>query len=160
MSKGRLGMKKLVQVGLFAITLIIGGVFGLFIPYSLEIASARKPDNFSYECQLQYLDGSSIGDYDWGPFFKGEEKKLDCQIAYLGNATAKITWKTTNLPRGWSIEVWDLSHPKPRLWRNDTSITFQPGKTSKIQVILKEVDAEPEKQENFSLNFISMGKNR
>lgn len=154
-------MKKLPLIGLSVMIFLVGCVFGALISRLLvQPVLATKPGGVSYEIQLQHLNGTPFWNFDWGDFSKGEAKQLDCQLAYLGNFSAKITWNTTNLPLGWSIDVWDNSHPKPRLWRNGTTVTFVPGRILQIKIVLKENTAVLNQQESFTLNIISIATGR
>ncbi len=150
-------MKKLPLIGLSAMIFLVGCVFGaLTSRFIVQPVLATEQGGVSYEIQLQHLDGTPLWNFDWGDFSKGEAKQLDCQLAYLGNFPAKITWNTTNLPLGWSMDIWDNSHPKPRLWRNGTTVTLVPARILQITIVLKENAALPNQQESFTLNIISM----
>jgi len=154
-------MKKLSLIGLSVMIFLVGCVFGALISrLVVQPVLATKPGGVSYEIQLQHLDGTPLWNFDWGDFSKGEAKQLDCQLAYLGNFPAKITWNTTNLPLDWSIDIWDNSHPKPRLWRNGTTVTLFPRSILQITIGLKENATVPNQQESFTLNIISIATGR
>jgi len=154
-------MKKLSLIGLSVIFFLVGCVFGsLTSRFIVQPVLATESGGVSYEIQLQHLDGTPLSNFDWGDFSKGEAKQLDCQLTYLGDFPAKITWNTTNLPLGWSIDVWDNSQPKPRLWRNGTTVTLVPGRILQVKIVLKANAAVPNQQESFTLNVISMATGR
>ncbi len=136
--------------------LVVVGIMGALVSsFFLNIAMAKRPGVLSYELQLQYLNGTRVESYDWGQFSKGQAKQLNCQLAYMGNATAKIAWNST-VPSGWSVEVWDYSTAKSRQWYNGITKTFTPGKVRYIRIILKEVNGAPNQPETFTINFISL----
>jgi len=153
-------MKKLHLVGLLTPMLVVVGIMGaLVLRFVLQTAMAKRPGVLSYELQLQYLNGTPVESYDWGQFSKGQAKQLNCQLAYMGNATAKITWNST-APSGWSVEVWDNSTAKSKQWHNGITKTSTPGKVRYIRIILKEVNGAPNQPETFTINFISLTTGR
>ena len=121
---------------------------------------AAKPDEASYELQLQYFNGTPITGYGWSEFSKGQVKQLDCQLVYLGNVKAKVQWLVTDLPSGWNIEVWDYSSTKGKIWREGTEKSINPGSMFGIRILLTEVNAIPDQLGSFSLEFNSLTSGR
>ncbi|UCD95924.1 MAG: hypothetical protein JSV35_05330 [Candidatus Bathyarchaeota archaeon] len=117
---------------------------------------AAKPDEPSYELQLQYFNGTPITGYGWGDFSRGQVKQLDCQLVYLGNVKAKVQWLVTEPPSGWNVEVWDYSSAKGRIWRAGTEKSVDPGWTFQIRIFLTEVNAIPDHPASFILEFNSL----
>ena len=121
---------------------------------------AAKPDEASYELQLQHFNGTPITSYGWGEFLKGQVKQLDCQLVYLGNVKAKVRWLTTDLPSGWRVDVWDHSSTKGKSWGEGAEKSVKPGTTLGISIVLTEVDAIPDQHGSFSLEFNSLTSGR
>ena len=145
----------------FVVVFVSGSTLGTLLSlHHLGIVMATKPDEASYELQLQYFNGTSITNYGWGEFSRGQMKQLDCQLVYLGNVKAKVRWLTTDFPSGWRVEVWDYSSPKEKIWLEGIEKSVKPGTTLGIRILLTEVDAIPDQQASFSLEFNSLTSRR
>ena len=149
-------MRKPAILGVYAFTIVACFIAGTLLTQSLLPAYAKKPGTGSYEFELRYLDGTLITSHEWGQFTDGEEKEVECTLVYLGDMSAKVTWSTTNLPEGLEIEVWDHSRNKPKLWDEEKTITFSPGVSRVLNILLRNVAAEPGQYQDFVLRFISM----
>ena len=148
-------MKRSYLLGLLSIFFIAGTVVGVFAVNRLPFVMAEM-QNDPYELILLDIDGSPISNFDWGIFRNGESRQFDCNLQYLGSKPGSVTWDSTDLSNEWSIEIWDFSHLKPRLWEANNRIKFTPGETCPLRIILIENDAIPNKDYSFVLNFISL----
>jgi hypothetical protein len=149
-------MMKPAYYGIFTFAIIACFIAGTLLTQPLLHAYAKKPSTGSYEFELRYLDGTLLTDYKWGQFTNGETKEFECELMYLGDMKAQVTWNAINLPEGVEIEVWDLSRRKPKLWDEDKTINLKPGISRDLKILLRNVDAEPGQYQELVLRFISM----
>ena len=149
-------MRKPATIVIYTLTIISCFIVGILLTESILTAYAKKPGTGSYEFELQYLDGSPFTDYDWGKFSKGEKKEIECNLFYLGDSKAKVTWSMVNLPDGLDIEVWDQSHKKPKLWIAEKNKTLKPGDIKTLKIILHNVDVELGYYQDLVLRLVSM----
>ncbi len=150
-------MSKLCLATLFIGVFLTSGILSASIS-CWTLPPVMAIDSDSFELQLQFLDGTSIENFNWGEFPKGQAKLLQCQLVYLGTLKAMVMWSTTDFPSGWSIEVWDASKEKIKEWPATNAIKLIPSEILPIRIILKEVNGTPSQLEAFSLNFMSLGK--